>query len=1007
VTSINETAYPRYKNSFTLKELNEIYTPSQNEIELAIRVTRGDTSKFCFVVMLKSYQRLGFFISIIEIPIQIVRHIAKVIDMRMMPDISNYDKSGTRPRHIQIIRDYFKTKPCDKNARHIISKAMKDAAKTKEELADLINVAIEELTKNYYELPSFNTLIRLSKRIRSLVYHLYFKRINNLLSEEIKKQYDALLEVDQQKTFTSWKSLKDEPGAPKLKSIKFMVNYLSWIKKQNTGTSSLEGIPNVKIKQFASEAQTLNAAQMKQLEPNKKYALIAAMLAVKTSKAYDDIAEMFIKKVNRIKNRAKEDLRNYKLGQYSKTADKLIFKLKEAVLVCKAEGTKEEKYDKIDSIIAGEKADEVINDCDSHIAYSGNNYYPFMWKHYKSSRPTLFNILDNITLKTTNQDTSIEDAIQFIKKYRNSKLNWVPTIETINKGKDNQSQRQILDLSWISDLFWKMVSGGNDRKTYPEKIDRKHFEVCVFYQVIIKLKSGDLFILGSDNYSDYREQLIGWDEYNKSINEYGNRLNMNFETDAFMDNLKNWLNEMITNTDQSFPKNQYLKIVNGEAILSKPEKKKKPKQLLKIESLISERLSPVNILEILIDTEYWLNWTRYFGSVSGHETKLEEPIERFLATVFCYGCNLGPSQASKSLKKLNRKQIAWINQRYSSEEKLEKMIRLIIDAYNQFTLPKYWGNTKTAAADGTKLDVTDNNLISEYHIRYGGYGALGYYLVATNYIALFSHFIPCGVWEGVYILDTFFNSNNEDNDDIQPDTIHSDTQGQNEPIFGLSYLLGINLMPRIRNWKHLKLYRVNEDDKYEHIDELFSDTIDWDIIKMHLPDMLRVALSIKEGKITPSTILRKLGTYSKKNRLYKAFRELGRVIRTGYLMRYINDPELRSTIQSATNKNEAFNGFSKWISFGGIINENNRDEQRKIIKYNHLIANCIIFYNVFSITKILQELIMEGYSIDGDILSCISPYLTEHINRFGQYDFDLNRIPPIIEYLASILSSTG
>ena len=80
--------------------------------------------------------------------------------------------------------------------------------------------------------------------------------------------------------------------------------------------------------------------------------------------------------------------------------------------------------------------------------------------------------------------------------------------------------------------------------------------------------------------------------------------------------------------------------------------------------------------------------------------------------------------------------------------------------------------------------------------------------------------------------------------------------------------------------------------------------------------MLRVALSIKEGKITPSTILKKLGTYSRKNKLYQAFRELGRVIRTAYLMKYIKDVELRSTIQAATNKSEAFNGFAKWIAFG-------------------------------------------------------------------------------------------
>ncbi len=73
-------------------------------------------------------------------------------------------------------------------------------------------------------------------------------------------------------------------------------------------------------------------------------------------------------------------------------------------------------------------------------------------------------------------------------------------------------------------------------------------------------------------------------------------------------------------------------------------------------------------------------------------------------------------------------------------------------------------------------------------------------------------------------------------------------------------------MPRARNWKDITLYRPYKDAKYEHIDELLSDTIDWNLIETHFPDMLRVALSIKAGKITASTLLRKLSTYSRKNR---------------------------------------------------------------------------------------------------------------------------------------------
>jgi len=138
---------------------------------------------------------------------------------------------------------------------------------------------------------------------------------------------------------------------------------------------------------------------------------------------------------------------------------------------------------------------------------------------------------------------------------------------------------------------------------------------------------------------------------------------------------------------------------------------------------------------------------------------------------------------------------------------------------------------------------------------------------------------PDKVHEGSFILDMF----EKEEESVRPNTVHGDTHAQSTTVFGLAHLLSIALMPRIKNWKDLTLYRPDPDVHYTHLDGLFTDTIDWELIETHVPDMIRVALSIKAGKITPSTILRKLGTYSRKNKLYQAFQELGRVIRTHFL----------------------------------------------------------------------------------------------------------------------------
>ena len=143
--------------------------------------------------------------------------------------------------------------------------------------------------------------------------------------------------------------------------------------------------------------------------------------------------------------------------------------------------------------------------------------------------------------------------------------------------------------------------------------------------------------------------------------------------------------------------------------------------------------------------------------------------------------------------------------------------------------------------------------------------------------------------------------------------------------------------------------------------QLFTATIDWDLIEAHLPDMLRVALSVKAGRLLPSAILRRLATYSRKNRLYFAFRELGRAIRTASssLPRSI---ELRRVIQAATNKSELFNRYPQWVSFGssGLVTAAERDEQRKTIKYNHLVANLLIFHTIVGMTNALDAIIADG-----------------------------------------------
>jgi TnpA family transposase len=158
---------------------------------------------------------------------------------------------------------------------------------------------------------------------------------------------------------------------------------------------------------------------------------------------------------------------------------------------------------------------------------------------------------------------------------------------------------------------------------------------------------------------------------------------------------------------------------------------------------------------------------------------------------------------------------------------------------------------------------------------------------------------------------------------------------------------------------------------------------------------MQVVLSIRAGRLSSTLLLRRLGTESRKNNIYKAFRELGRVIRTITLLRFISEPELREEITAATNKVEAYNEFSGWLRFGhDVIARNDPAEQEKIIKFNTLLANCVIFHTALDMTAVLRQLAGEGWPVTSAAVADLSPYIRERIKRFGEYATDGLTDPP-------------
>lgn len=236
------------------------------------------------------------------------------------------------------------------------------------------------------------------------------------------------------------------------------------------------------------------------------------------------------------------------------------------------------------------------------------------------------------------------------------------------------------------------------------------------------------------------------------VADYCQQLGFPDDSQAFVSTLRESLTQAAAEVDAGFPDNKALGLDESGMPVLKRSAPREPKASARaLETALLQRMDERNVIDVLCNVAHWTGRNRHFGPLSGSDPKIDNPGERYILTTFTYGCNLGPAQASRHLRgAVTPHMLSFINRRHANANKLNAALKDIINRYHAFELPKVWGAGKSAAADGTKFDMFDQNLLAEYHIRYGG---IAYHHVADNYVALFSHFIPCGVWEAVYIIE--------------------------------------------------------------------------------------------------------------------------------------------------------------------------------------------------------------------------------------------------------------
>ncbi len=960
---INKTIYPVIPKDLSQKVIAQHYTLCKAEVEFTINKTLTANNQVYFAILFKTYQNLGYFIELHKVPPDVVSQIALSINIAAPSDydLFCYDKDRIKEKHTTYVRSYFKSQIATSK---IVADIATKVANSKSNLIDIINGTIEELLATLYELPNFFVLEKQCTRARRTVNagfcELMYRRITRTQERHIKN--NILIYGD--KGVSNWQKLKQEPPKISITNIKNFATHVRWLEETKISPTIFEDISQIKLDSLFEEAYSYNFFEIKRLKKEKQYALIALVIHQQLLTATDDLVYMLIKYMSDMENDAREDLKEYMLNKLD-DAEILIGKFKNIL--------SDYKRNKSTAMLKSMRPNELeslIEKCDEYNAYSKHKHLYFFYKRYLQSRRVILRCVDMVNIDNSSPANDVIHMVDYLKNL---------DIDILSITKDDALKLGRIPGRWKS--FCKIKNG---------EVDRIKLEMYIINSLIKAIKDREIYILRSRNYTDYKCELITWSEYRAKIWEYSNIVNLPVEPTSFSIHIKNELCDAFDLSNSVLDASENADIKNDKLILRKIVGKSRHKDYKKLDGLLDNEMQQISLLNIITTITKRLDLHDYFERASGESIRMDDHLKQVIATIFCYGCNISAREGERSIVDVNRKQIGRINTEHISESSLNKCIQKIVETYNRFALPQIWGDGKHVSVDGTKWDVYSKNLMAQYHIRYRGYGGIGYYHVSNNYIALFSNFITCGVYEGRYLLDGIDLSAQENN----PDYIHGDTHSQSFVIFALAYLLGIKVMPRIRHLQDLTLYKPEKNQEFDLTDSLFTNAhINWRIIMNNTEEMFRVVISIKEGKIRPSEFLNKLAYCGGRNKLYMAFRELGRALRTTYILTYIGDFDLRKEVHAATCKSEEFNEFVNWVSFANnTIRSNHRIEQRKFIKYNHLVTNMVLLYTIEEMTRVIKLASTHGIEISEDLLKQFSPYRKEHIIRLGKYEMDLEMV---------------
>ena len=907
-----------------------------------------------------------------EIPIKVVQYLTHQLELEPVLIVSPPDRKATEYHYRQIIQEQLGLRDFDNDIEQTLQSWIEQHIQKDFPTQEwLVEQAEKYLSAQKIVLPAKNYLGRKIAYFRIEAQKSLYEKIAQRIPDKMIEKLDELILPLKSPILIRLQDLKRSPPAPSVKVMHDYLDRIEMIQSLHLTDIDLADIHPHFIEYVYRLANTCDIWELRRMAPAaKRYTFIVCFLLESYKTLLDHIIElndkMLVEKERDSRHQFNE--KSKKSRRQARVSEKIMIEALESLYQHPQPNTV--TLAEFIASLNKEKIEQAIHDCKEFHWYEEEGILQELdlrYNHLRKYTPRFF----QLEFKASTGSEVLIQSIAILKQLNDG------TIKSLPK----ETPCSFVPASWKNALF--NTDGSLRQRTW---------ELALYYAVKEALAATNLYLPYSRHYRNFWETVYTesvWQE--EKPNAYA-QLNLPNQFDTILEKLTIEFKQNMQLAKNNLNKDSFAYLSKeGELKLRRNDALEIPVSTRKLRQQIEARMPVIRIEQLLKEVDQVTQFSNQFVPLKGFYSKSDIPAFHVHAAILAHATNMGLYGMAHSVEEITLDELRNASRWLIHSDSLKAGNTHLVNAHFKNPFSQIYGDGRRSSSDAQRYGIRASSLLASYYPRFFGYydQAISIY---THTSALYSVFntlvISCGVREATYVLTGLLSHDSL----LNPEFHCTDTHGFTYHVFALCYLLGFSFQPRLKDLASQQLFKIDKHMCCGELDTLFSDTIDVDLIREQWDNLVKVSASLKNRLAPAHVIIGKLARRVSTDRTAKALIELGKLVKTIFILRYISDLEFRHCIQLQLNRGEHRHYLAQHIFFAdqGLFKTNDYEDIMNKSSCLSFVSNAILFWNTLKIEEIVNQLTREGYPVSSEDLARISPLMFKHIIVHGIYQFTIS-----------------